>query len=104
MNIEVTSFSLGVIVAAVTIVLVALVVMVLKLKKTVRSHTDQFFNVWSRFNEITRQIINEVEVVKKDLEKCRNDLLNCDLPAWEKRCISYTDSRIDKLLESKKTK
>lgn len=104
MNIEVTSFSLGVIAAAVTIVLVALVVIVLKLRKTVREHSDYFMNVWRQFEEQSQQIANEAKVAADDLEKCRSDILNCDLPVWEKKCISYTDSRIDKLLESKKTK
>ena len=104
MNIEVTSFSLGVIAAAVAIVLVALVVIVLKLKKTVEGHSNEFQNVWRQFEESSKQIAYEAENAGKELEKCRNDILNCDLPVLEKKCNSYTDSRIDKLLESKKTK
>ena len=100
MNIEVTSFSLGVIAAAVAIVLVALVVIVLKLKKNI----ENLSWVPQRFNEISQQIAAVGKNSENDLNGCRNDLLNCDLPAWEKKCNSYTDSRIDKLLESKKTK
>jgi uncharacterized protein YoxC len=97
MNIEVTSFSLGVITAAVIIVIVALVVIVLKLRKTVKGHTDQLMNVWQRFNEVSLQISYESKNAADDLAKCRGDLLNCDLPVLEKKCNSYTDSRVDKL-------
>jgi predicted Holliday junction resolvase-like endonuclease len=101
MNIEVTSFSLGVIVAVVAILLVALVVMMLKVKKTVEGHSNEFQNVWRQFEESSKQVVYEAENAAKELEKCRNDILNCDLPVLEKKCNSYTDSRIDKLLESK---
>jgi hypothetical protein len=104
MNIEVTSFSLGVIAAAVAIILVALVVIVLKLKKTVEGHSNDFQNVWRQFKESSKQIAYEAENVGNELEKCRSNILNCDLPALEKKCYSYTDSRIDKLLEVKKIK
>ena len=104
MNIEVTSFSLGVISAVVAIVLVILVVIVLKLKKSVKNHADQLSNCWNNFNEILQQIANVGKNATNDLERFRHDLLNCDLPVLEKKCNSYTDSRIDKLLESKKIK
>ena len=100
MNIEVTSFSLGVIAAAVAIVLVALVVIVLKLKKNI----ENLSWVPQRFDDVFQQIENVAKTADGYIKICRNDILNCDLPVLEKKCNSYTDSRIDKLLESKKTK
>jgi hypothetical protein len=95
MNIEVTSFSLGVIVAIVAILLVALVVMVLKLKKDINNLSW----VPQSFDNLSQEIANVGTLAKDHTNSCVHDILNCDLPMWEKKCNSYTDSRIDKLVK-----